>query len=465
VSIADLSRGRRSDAARRMTRAAAAALTASLLVLAVAASARAIEPVAMGVAHDYSVLGAAVTSTGATAMSDDLGSTAAVAGTPIVLGLTHIGTAADAAKADMNLAYADALLRPSTDALPANLGGASVGPGVYNAPGAMGFTAGTAMTLTGDQNAVFIFQIGGALSIGAGAQVNLVGGARACNVFWQVNGATTIGASSKFAGTVMASSDITVGADTRVDGRVLSTGAITLASNAIRTACTTTALVAGPAGPVGPAGPAGVQGIQGATGPAGPAGTAGVTGVTGAQGLTGASGGTGGAGASGLIGLTGLTGAAGSTGLTGTSGLPGPVGPAGVGRAAETTTLCVTDSASRGTVRQGGLVRWTIAVTNCGAHAAFGVSVTQRVPEGATIRAHDGGGLIDGRLTWRTGKLDPGERKVYKVATRLSANMRPGRYVGGARADAENTRPAKGHGSIAIKARARAAHLRRSGPA
>jgi uncharacterized repeat protein (TIGR01451 family) len=421
VSIADLSHGRRSDAARRMIRAAAAALTASLLALAVAASARAIEPVAMGVAHDYSVLGAAVTSTGATAMSDDLGSTAAVAGTPIVLGLTHIGTAADAAKAGMNLAYGDALLRPSTGALPANLGGASVGPGVYNAPGAMGFTAGTAMTLTGDQNAVFIFQIGGALSIGAGAQVNLVGGARPCNVFWQVNGATTIGASSKFAGTVMASSDITVGADTRVDGRVLSTGAITLASNAIRTACTTTVLVAGPAGP---AGPTGVQGIQGATGPAGPAG------------------------------VTGVTGAAGSTGLTGTSGLPGPVGPAGVGRAAETTTLCVTDSASRGTVRQGGLVRWTIAVTNCGAHAALGVSVTQRVPEGATIRAHDGGGLIDGRLTWRTGKLDPGERKVYKVATRLSANMRPGRYVGGATADAENTRPAKGHGSIAIKARA-----------
>ena len=184
-----------------------------------AAPAFAVTPVNLRSAESYSVLANAVTSNGATAMSEDLGSTMPLAGTPapIVLGQTRIGTAADSAKADADLAYGDAVLRGNAGSIPADLAGASFTPGVYNATTARGFTAAGVLTLDAgdDADAVFIFQIGGALSIGAGAQVNLVHGANPCNVFWAINGATTIGANATFAGTVMATADVSVGAGSR----------------------------------------------------------------------------------------------------------------------------------------------------------------------------------------------------------------------------------------------------------
>lgn len=55
-----------------MKRDLTAALSAALLILVAPASAGAIEPVDMGDAHEYSVVANAATSTGATAMSDNL---------------------------------------------------------------------------------------------------------------------------------------------------------------------------------------------------------------------------------------------------------------------------------------------------------------------------------------------------------------------------------------------------------
>lgn len=236
----------------RAARGLVGALSASLLALAFAAPALAVETVHLGAADPYSVLAPSVTSNGATAMSENLGSTTPLAGDgpPIVLGETHIGVAAAAAQVDLDLAYGDAVLRPAVPLPVVNLAGASLLPGVYNTTAALGFTAGGTLTLdaAGDQDAVFIFQVGGALSIGASTEVRLVNGAKPCNVFWAVNGATTIGATSKFAGTLMADIGVTVGAGSRVDGRLLADKAtITLASTAIRTACTEAVVVPGPA--------------------------------------------------------------------------------------------------------------------------------------------------------------------------------------------------------------------------
>src|SRR5687767_407277 len=184
----------------RAARALAGALSSSLVALVCASSALAVEPVEMGDAHDYSVLATTLTSNGPTAMSDNLGvwpgTTFAGDTPPIVLGEQHLGDAeAQAAAASLDLAYGDAVLRPSTDALPANLAGATLNPGVYDTAGAMGFTASGVLTLDaqGDPDAVFILQIGAALTVGASAEVHLVGGAQACNVFWAVGGATSIG--------------------------------------------------------------------------------------------------------------------------------------------------------------------------------------------------------------------------------------------------------------------------------
>ena len=105
--------------------------------------------------------------------------------------------------------------------------------GVYSAAAAISLT-GT-MTLDGqnDPNAVFIFQVNAALSTAASSTIHLINGAQASNVFWQVNGAATTGASSSFSGTIMAIGAITLGAGASLDGGALSDGLVTLADNTI----------------------------------------------------------------------------------------------------------------------------------------------------------------------------------------------------------------------------------------
>jgi uncharacterized repeat protein (TIGR01451 family) len=469
----------------RAARGLVAAVSASLLALAFAAPAFAVETVDLRAAGAYSVLAPSVTSNGPTAMSENLGSTTPLAGDspPIVLGQTHIGAAAAAAQADLDLAYGDAVLRPGVPLPVVNLAGASLPPGVYYTTAALGFTAGGTLTLdaAGDVDAVFIFQVGGALSIGASTEVLLIGGAKPCNVFWAVNGATTIGATSRFAGTLMADVGVTVGAGSRVDGRLLADKAtITMASTAIRTACTPAVVVPGPAGPAGAqgiqgatgaAGPAGADGATGSTGLVGPTGSTGLMGLTGLTGSTGLIGLTGPTGSTGLIGLTGptgstglvgptgptgLTGLIGPTGLTGLMGPPGlmgadgPTGPADVAPSADVTTLCVTNRASRRKVRQGGLIRWTIVVENCGQLDASGVSVTAPPGRGATFGTRGGGSLVRGQMRWKAGTLSPGARRSYTITTRLSPNARRGRYVNRATADGDNTPPTTGHGSTTV---------------
>jgi hypothetical protein len=417
----------------RPRRGLAGAASASLLALALAAPAVAAEPVDLGAAGTYSVLAPSLTSNGPTAMSEDLGSSVAVAGdaAPIVLGQTRIGAGAAPAQADLDLAYGDAVLRPGVPFAVADLAGATLTPGVYYSTAAMGFTAGGTLTLDGggDPDAVFILQIGGALTVGASAQVALVGDADPCNVFWAVNGATTIGATSRFAGTVMADLGITVGAGSRVDGRLLAdTAAITLASTAVRTACAATVVVPGPAGPAGPTGPAGVDGADGAdgaTGPAGPAGAAGPTGLTGPIGPTG------------LIGLMGPVGAAGSPGPRGLDGLAGPAAPV-----AGTTRLCVTHRAAAPTVRPGGRMRWTTVVRNCGPVTADGVTVTARPGGRATTHDRGGGRIVRGGVTWDAGALAPGVHRVYRTTVGLRTGTRPGRLASTVVADAPNSAPA-----------------------
>ena len=340
-----------------------------------AAPAFAVTPVNLRSAESYAVLANAVTSNGATAMSEDLGSTmpAGRHSRTDRPRAARIGTAADSAKADADLAYGDAALRGNAGSILADLAGASFTPGVYNATAARGFTAAGVLTLdAGDDagGAVFIFQIGGALSIGAGAQVNLVHGLNPCNVFGPHRCVPIDGANATFAGTVMATADVSVGAGSRVDGRLLGKGAVTLASNPVRTACAASEVVVGPAGPAGPAGadgaagtagaagqrgPSGADGadgadgVQGATGVTGSNGSDGATGLTGSNGATGATGANGSDGAAGATGLTGSNGAQGATGLMGDNGLMGATGLAGIDGATGPTGLTGSNGATGAT--------------------------------------------------------------------------------------------------------------------
>jgi Ice-binding-like len=79
--------------------------------------------------------------------------------------------------------------------------------------------------------AVFLLQAGSMLTTGADSQVDLVGGAQACNVFWQIGSSATFGARTLLAGTILASTSITIGANVTIDGRALARdGAVTMDS-------------------------------------------------------------------------------------------------------------------------------------------------------------------------------------------------------------------------------------------
>src|SRR5450759_3841860 len=148
-----------------------------------------------------------------------------------------VGAMLRQAKDDLVAAYNQAAgaILPTPVLVPAGLGGRTLGPGIYKSASSMKLENGN-LTLNGDANAVWIFQIGSALiTTGGGGgtygNVILTGGALAKNVFWQVGTSATIGDGTSFKGTVMALTSITMGSGATIEGRMLArTGAVVLTS-------------------------------------------------------------------------------------------------------------------------------------------------------------------------------------------------------------------------------------------
>ena len=197
----------------------------------------------LGAAGAYVVLaGSAVTSTGATTLTDgDLGVSpgTAVNGFPpatMTNGAIFTGAGAVAGKAALGVAYDD--LVALTDApvtVAGNLGGLTLPPGLYKSTSSLAISSGD-LTLDagGDANAVFIFQMASTLTTTSGRAVVLAGQAQASNVFWQVGSSATLGTTSVFKGSILALTSITLNTGASLNGRALArNGAVTLAGNAI----------------------------------------------------------------------------------------------------------------------------------------------------------------------------------------------------------------------------------------
>ena len=197
-------------------------------------------PVALGSAGTYAVLGGTtgVTNTGDTVLKGDLGvsPSSSIVGFPpgVVDGATYAGDSQAAqAQSDLVTAYNSAAALTPTGSFSGDQNGKTFDAGVYSTGAAFALTGTLTLDGQGNPNAVFIFQVNAALNTAAASSVNLINGAQAANVFWQVNGAAGTGATSSFTGTIMAAGAITVGAGGSLEGRVLSYGAVTLADNAI----------------------------------------------------------------------------------------------------------------------------------------------------------------------------------------------------------------------------------------
>jgi hypothetical protein len=204
-------------------------------------------PVGLGNATSFAVLaGTTVTNTGPSTISGDLGVSpgSAVTGFPpgtVSNGSIHAAdTEAAQAQADVTTAYNDAAGRATTGTVSADLGGQTLVSGVYTG-GALGLTGTVTLDGQGDANAVFIFQAASTLITASSSVVALIGGASACNVFWQVGSSATLGTDSTFVGTVLALTSIAATTRASIAGRLLArNGAVTLDSNTItRPACVT----------------------------------------------------------------------------------------------------------------------------------------------------------------------------------------------------------------------------------
>lgn len=135
---------------------------------------------------------------------------------------------------DMEDAYTDAMGRknPTATELGAgNIGGLTILPGLYK--WGTSVTIPTDVTLFGNSNDFWIFQIDQNLSIDSDKKVILTGGAKMDNIFWVVAGKTTLGTTSTFNGNILDKTAIVLNTGARLNGRALAQTAVTLDSNIV----------------------------------------------------------------------------------------------------------------------------------------------------------------------------------------------------------------------------------------
>jgi len=201
------------------------------------------QAVPLGSDATFAVLGGStVTNSGPTIVTGDLGVSPGTAvtgfgpgGGTVTGGSIHAGdpTAAQA-QLDLTTAYNNAAGRVNPNAVPADIGGMVIAPGLYKAPVSLAITGNVTLDGQNNPNSVFIFQMASTLTTAPNSSVSLINSANACNVFWQVGSAAILNTGSVFNGTILAQSSISLGTGATLNGRLLArAGAVTLLSNIV----------------------------------------------------------------------------------------------------------------------------------------------------------------------------------------------------------------------------------------
>ena len=135
---------------------------------------------------------------------------------------------------DMQTAYNNiaGLKNPTkTELGSGNIGGLTIAPGLYKWSSNVAITKD--LTLSGDKNAIWIFQIAGTLNVSPNKKIILSGGAQAKNVFWQVSGKTMIDTYATFNGIILDKTAIVLNTGAKLNGKALAQTAVTLQFNTI----------------------------------------------------------------------------------------------------------------------------------------------------------------------------------------------------------------------------------------
>jgi len=156
-------------------------------------------------------------------------------------GSVHAGTAlAESGQGQLTTAIGllDSL-GPGT-ALPADLAGLTLAPGVYTVEAGTTNLSG-ALTLdgAGNANAAWVFQMPSTLITSPNSVVNVINTGSGAGVYWNVGSSATIDVNTTFLGNILAMASITMNTTARNEcGRALaSTGAVTLQMNALSGVC------------------------------------------------------------------------------------------------------------------------------------------------------------------------------------------------------------------------------------
>lgn len=196
----------------------------------------------LGSASAFAVLaGSSVINTGPTTIAGNVGvyPGSEVGGFPpgIVDGEIHGPDDVTAqAQNDLTTAYNDLAGRPcDVDLSGTDLGGQTLTPGVYCFSSEAQLTGALTLDAQGVSDAVFIFQIGSALTTATSSSVLLVNGGQDDGVFWQVGSSATLDTTTTFKGSIVALTSITLNTLANIHcGRALArNGMVTLDTNDI----------------------------------------------------------------------------------------------------------------------------------------------------------------------------------------------------------------------------------------
>jgi hypothetical protein len=215
----------------------------SPLLFASQAAAVAVNP-PLGTAANFAVLGgSAVTNSGATLVTGDLGVSpgTSITGFPpgAVTGTTHSADPVAAqAQADVGTAYGFAAGETCDVNLTGqDLGGMTLPPGVYCFNTSAQLTGTLTLAAGADPNPKWLFQMGTTLTTGSNAAVVLAKPSTcASNINWQVGSSATVGTGTTFLGNILADQSITLATGASSNGSLYAhVGAVTMDTNNVST--------------------------------------------------------------------------------------------------------------------------------------------------------------------------------------------------------------------------------------